>query len=299
MNRNLKPDTLRFGAGAVSRLVLLLAAGSCLAWGGGFRAGVAAIDITPQGPIRLSGYSNRTHPSVGVIHKIYTKALALEDSHGRRIVIVTADVVGLPRVITDEVAARLQKQYGLDRSELWFNASHTHTGPIVWPNLSTMYDLPPDQLRVVKQYGRKLAGRLDTVVGAALGNLAPAKLSYGTGTVGFAVNRRVVTPTGRDIGVNPNGPVDHTVPVLKVTGADGKLRAVLFGYSCHNTTLTGQFYKISGDYAGFAQSNIEQDHPGATVQTSFPALPTNDRLESAPFLPRESQFHTKYIGREL
>jgi hypothetical protein len=43
------------------------------------------------------------------------------------------------------------------------------------------------------------------------------------------------------------------------------LRAVLFGYACHNTTLTGEFYKISGDYAGFAQRGIEQAHPGATA----------------------------------
>ncbi|MEN6606723.1 MAG: hypothetical protein ABFD60_05740, partial [Bryobacteraceae bacterium] len=45
----------------------------------------------------------------------------------------------------------------------------------------------------------------------------------------------------------------------------GSLVAVLFGYACHNTTLTGQFYKISGDYAGFAQADFEKAHPGATA----------------------------------
>jgi len=55
------------------------------------------------------------------------------------------------------------------------------------------------------------------------------------------------------------------VPVLKVTAPDGTLRAVLFGYACHNTTLTGQFYKLSGDYAGFAQLAAEKNHPGATA----------------------------------
>jgi hypothetical protein len=63
--------------------------------------------------------------------------------------------------------------------------------------------------------------------------------------------------------VNPAGPTDPDVPVLKVTGGDGRLRAVLFGYACHNTTLTGEFYRISGDYAGFAQRDIEQANPGA------------------------------------
>ena len=55
------------------------------------------------------------------------------------------------------------------------------------------------------------------------------------------------------------------MPVLKVAAPDGKLRAVLFGYACHNTTLTGEFYKISGDYAGFAQLAIEKANPGATA----------------------------------
>jgi hypothetical protein len=38
---------------------------------------------------------------------------------------------------------------------------------------------------------------------------------------------------------------------------------MLFGYACHNTTLTGDFYQISGDYAGFAQAALERAHPGA------------------------------------
>jgi hypothetical protein len=51
--------------------------------------------------------------------------------------------------------------------------------------------------------------------------------------------------------------------VLRVDGADGKLRAVLFGYACHNTTLS--FYQFCGDYAGFAQNYFETDHPGVTA----------------------------------
>src|SRR5262249_6157607 len=59
------------------------------------------------------------------------------------------------------------------------------------------------------------------------------------------------------------GPVDHDVPVLRVEGDDGKLKAVVFGYACHNTTL--QFMQWCGDYAGFAQAYLEEKHPGATA----------------------------------
>ena len=59
--------------------------------------------------------------------------------------------------------------------------------------------------------------------------------------------------------------MDHTAPVLNIIGADGKLRAVLFGYACHNTTLTAEIYQLSGDYAGFAAAELERRHPGATA----------------------------------
>src|SRR5207237_433627 len=73
-------------------------------------------------------------------------------------------------------------------------------------------------------------------VGEAVKDLAPATVEYGAGSAAFAVNRRVASASGYKIGVNPDGPRDRRVPVLKVTGVDGKVRAVLVGYGCRNTT---------------------------------------------------------------
>ena len=76
----------------------------------------------------------------------------------------------------------------------------------------------------------------------------------------------MVSPSiaGAEARLNGNGPVDHDVPVLKIASPDGKLRAVLFGYACHNTTLKDG-YQINGDYAGFAQIELEKALPGATA----------------------------------
>src|SRR5437879_376788 len=118
-----------------SALILCLA-GASVALSAGLRAGVGRIDITPDGPIWLSGYGDRTHPSTGVLTKLWAKALAIQDSKGGRVVIVSTDLIGLPRAITDAVAARIEKEYGLDRSRVMFNSAHTHTGPIVRSNLT-------------------------------------------------------------------------------------------------------------------------------------------------------------------
>jgi neutral ceramidase len=244
-------------------LALLSTCGPLLA--ADFQAGVARVRITPPQPFWMSGYAARTHPSEGVYQDLWAKALVLRDGEGRQAVLVTTDLIGLPRAISDEVAARVRERFRVERSQLVLSASHTHCGPAVRKNLALLYDFNEEDRRRVDAYGADLVDRLVEVVGEALEDLAPAQLSVGHGAVGFAVNRREPTPEGVKIGVNPNGPVDHDVPVLKITEAGGALRAVLFGYACHNTTLGGDFYRIGGDYAGYAQAELEKGHPGATA----------------------------------
>ncbi len=234
-----------------------------IAQGADWRAGVARLKITPEKPIWMSGYGNRNKPSEGVMHDLWAKALALEDRKGNRAVIVTTDLIGLPKAVSEQIAAECLKRYGLPRERLLLNSSHTHTGPMVRENLMTMFDLGEEEKSRIQEYGQRLVETIIDAVGAALGDLQDARLTYGKGTAPFAINRRQPTAKGVIIGVNPEGPVDHDVPVLAVRKTDGTLRAALFGYACHNTTLTGEFYRLSGDYAGFAQSEFEKAHPEA------------------------------------
>ncbi len=231
----------------------------------GYEAGVARVDITPKKSIWMSGYGNRTKPSAGVLHPLWTKALAIRDDRKNTFVIVSTDLVGLPRQITDLVSARLQKEYGIERANILFNSSHTHTGPFVRSNLVTMFSFTPEAQAAVDDYGRELTDQLYNAVGAALARMEAAEISFGAGTAGFAVNRRVRNPDGTyKIGVNPGGPIDHSVPVLKIVSKrSGKTLSIVAGYACHNTTLTGEFYELSGDYAGFAQIELENANPGA------------------------------------
>ncbi len=231
----------------------------------GLKVGVGRTVITPKEPIWMSGYASRNRPSEGVLHDLWAKALAFEDAQGGRAVIVTTDIIGLPRELAEEVAAKLNAKHGLARSQIVLNSSHTHSGPVVWPNLKTMFFFGPEDNDRLERYGKKLAEDLIRTVDAALADLAPAKVSLGRGAVKFAVNRREPTPQGVRLGVNPDGPVDHNVPVIKVASPEGTLRAVLFAYACHNTTLGGDIYQINGDYAGFAAIELEKALPGATA----------------------------------
>src|SRR6476646_8617970 len=133
--RNAINSRLMTSSSARRRLfILALFTGTVLA-AADYKAGIAVQVITPQQPIYLSGYANRTHASEGVVHDLKAKALAIEDKSHGRLVIVTTDLIGLPRSITDVVAARVEKEHGLDRARLIMNSSHTHAGPLVAHNL--------------------------------------------------------------------------------------------------------------------------------------------------------------------
>jgi neutral ceramidase len=126
-----------------------------------------------------------------------------------------------------------------------------------------MYDLTPGQPEKIREYTDKLRGRMVETVVAAVKDLKPATLAIGRGTARFAINRRQAKEKGVAIGRNPGGPVDHSVPVLKVADEKGAVKAIVFGYACHNTTM--DFYEWCGDYAGVAMTELEKKHPGAVA----------------------------------
>ena len=261
--KRVKSRTL--GLASVAVCVFFLGASS-QADGGGeldWKAGSASVAITPAQSMWMAGYAARNKPSEGKVHDLYAKALAVEDATGTRLVIVTTDLISVPRPMRDWLEKEVGEKFHLPPEGLMINCSHTHCGPELRTTRSSLYGLEPTRARQLHEYVSELQQKLLAVVTAALDDLAPARLAYCHARAGFAMNRRTPTPTGFRNHPNPDGRVDHDVPVLRIDGLDGKLRAVLFGYACHNTTLG--FYKFCGDYAGFAQHYLEQSHPEVTA----------------------------------
>jgi hypothetical protein len=230
-----------------------------------WKAGAAVVVINPDLPMWMSGYGNRTAPSNTIAVDLHAKALAIEDAAGNRVVLVTVDVLGIPRRLRETVGVRVQRQFGLPSEALLVNASHTHCGPELRAVDTALSHVDADREKKVAAFQSQLEHRLVEVVGRALAELAPAELAFARAKAGFAMNRRADFSLAdgdprRGKVPNPNGPVDHDVPVLQVKVA-GKPSAVMFGYACHNTTSNQSIFH--GDYAGFAQSALEQTFPGA------------------------------------
>ena len=215
-----------------------------------WKAGAASAKITPEKPLRMAGYAGRKEPAEGTEQDLFAKALAVEDSKGNRAVFLTLDLIGVTEQLRADVTTQVQEQYQLSPQSLLMNASHTHCGPAYGREEA-------------KEYYDVLVSTLVKTIGAALEKMQPARLSWSAARCSVAMNRRTPTATGYRNHPNPDGRVDHQVPVLRVDDAEGELQAVMFGYACHNTTMG--FRKWLGDYAGFAQEYFEKDHPGVTA----------------------------------
>jgi putative membrane-bound dehydrogenase-like protein len=228
--------------------------------------GVARIDVTPTDPIRLTGYGSRTTNSIGIEQKLWAKALAIGTDTEGPAVLMTLDNCGIAEQTYRELVQRLGRA-GVRQDRVAIACSHTHTGPCttLWaPNIFSR-DISPDQQATIDRYTLELIDKLEQVARGALKDRRPGSLSWSQGNVSFARNRRVVAGNTARFGDNASGPVDHSLPVLKVEDPEGKIRALVVNYACHCTTLGGEFNRVCGDWAGYAQEYIERDHPGAVA----------------------------------
>jgi neutral ceramidase len=212
-----------------------------------WKAGVATTTVTPTEPMWLAGWAVRTEPARGKLTDLFAKALAVEDSNGGRFVLLTVDLIAIPRDITDAIAGEAQRRWQLPRERLMVCASHTHSGPEIRPDKVPFFHIPAEFAAKIEPYVAWLTDRLVEVVGAALADLRPARFAVRRTTVPFVHNRR-----GDSV-------VDHDVPVLQVAERADRPRAVVFGYACHNTTMPPDDYRYCGDYAGFAQALFEMN----------------------------------------
>jgi hypothetical protein len=219
--------------------------------------GVAQINITPDYPVRLNGFGFRRTESEGITQRIHAKALAFGDEANGPAVLITTDNLCVPDEITQEIAARLGSKVGLKRERLAITATHTHTAPMLKNVAPTLFGapIPSEHQANIDRYTREFTDKLEAVAVAAVKDIQPARVSWGNGTVKFAINRRT-----------KGGPVDHDLPLLVVHGAEGAIRALYFSYACHCVTLSNN--KISGDWAGFAQEAVEKLFPGSIALAS-------------------------------
>ena len=203
-----------------------------------FRAGAAKVDVTP-GPGELP------KNSLGVHDRLYARAIVLEAGSARA-ALITVDAGAVPDPLWQTVTGQIEKELGIPPVRVLLTATHTHSAG--------------------GQRGPDYAARIVEAVRLASQQLAPARVSFGTGASYINVNRQIIDPATNRWweGANREGPSDKTVAVLTVARLTGEPIAVYYNYAVH-AVIAGQLDQVSGDIPGAASAYIEESFGGRVV----------------------------------
>lgn len=228
-----------------------------------FRAAAVKVDITPKSPQWLMGYGARQ--STGVHDPIFHRIAALDDG-ATQIFLIASDLCLFSPSVYDNVTAELARETGIQPRQVWWTVTHTHSAPEVGP--PGMYDVllkgrsehawNPDYLEFIKT-------TLISGIKEARMKLASARVATGIGMARANINRRARDLDGTiSLGLNPDGPVDRQIGLIRLERPDGSLIGLIANYAMHGTVLGGRFVEVSGDGPGVVASYVE-DKLGAPM----------------------------------
>ncbi len=222
-----------------------------------FRASVVKIDITPDRSQWLLGYGPRQ--STGVHDHLFHRIVAMDDG-STQFYLISTDICLYSPSVYDQVTAEIKKQTGIKPLQIWWTVTHTHAAPEVGPpGLGSVFMGERYEHDHNTEYSAWAENKLIEGVKQAQAKLEPARLGVGWGMAMANINRRARDEEGPAfLGLNPDGPADRTIGLLRLEKADGSLLALVANYAMHGTVLGDKNEIISGDAPGIVADYVEE-----------------------------------------
>lgn len=237
----------------LSTLVLFATAPLCAA---SFRAGAAKVDITPSDSQWLMGYNARQ--SKGVHDHIYHRVVAMDDGT-TEFYLIASDLCLFSPSVYHKVAERLHQELGVDPMNVWWSVNHSHAAPEVGPPEIYKTLLGRSDHEWNRDYAELVENAAVQGVKEAKAKLETARVAVGTGVSFANMNRRAKDIDGKvSLGLNPDGPMDRQIGLVRLERADGTPIAVIANYAMHGTVMSGANLEVSGDAPGVAAAYVEQ-----------------------------------------
>ena len=209
--------------------------------------------INPPPDIAHGGWGAQKHEQAeGIDMDLWVTALALA-GNGSIVLLLDLDIQILTNERADQIRAAVSQMTGLPVSNIRAAATHTHSGPVPYKSwIEKGYDLVPPWFEAVARWSAEAASE-------AIANLEPVQIQAERGSCAINSNRRAVTAKGeRFLGINPQGPCDREVIVVRLATAAGKTVATLANFACHPTIMGPGNRLITPDYPGAAKRIVEQ-----------------------------------------
>jgi hypothetical protein len=222
-----------------------------------FRAAVVKVDITPADSQMLLGYQARK--SIGILDHIYHRIIVLDDGK-TQFFLISSDICEFSPSQYDRVAEQLKKQLGINPMNLWWATTHTHSAPEVGPpGLAAAFLGDRYKHEFDADYQALIERTIIDGIKEGLQKLTPARLGIGWGFSQANINRRAVDVDGKaTLGLNPDGPVDRRIGLMRLDKEDGTPLALIANYAIHGTVMSGANLLISGDAPGVVSEYVEQ-----------------------------------------
>ena len=223
------------------------------------RAGVAKIDITPSDVRGFTVVGHRREVN-GVRDRLRAAVLVL-DNGSTKAAIVTLDVIGAWEEMVGAARQRIETETGVPAANILVAAAHGHSGP---------------GFKEHPRWAGELIDRLGAAAKEAAGGLRHVSVGYAEDRIGFGINRRKVIAGRAVLRLNPEGPNDPRVKVLRFD--DGRSLtplAVVMHAVCHPCFFTWGdngsppyphgYPQLSADFPGEAQSFVEMCYAQRTA----------------------------------
>lgn len=220
------------------------------------RAGAAGTDITPENPTFAYGHPREVR---GVRDPIRAHVLILDDGKTRA-AIVTADLLAAWDGLVAGVRKVVAEKAGASPENVLVAVSHNHSGPD--------FEEQPD-------WAETALAAIARAAEEAAEDLEPVSVGYGEDAIGFSINRRKVYNGKAVVSLNPEGPNDPRVKVLRFdNGASLTPKAVIMHAVCHPCCFTWGdnatkphpegYPLMSADFPGEARRFVEAVYGGET-----------------------------------
>ncbi|MFC2126037.1 neutral/alkaline non-lysosomal ceramidase N-terminal domain-containing protein [Bacteroidota bacterium] len=224
----------------------------------GIRAGVSKILVTPEKPVRMSGYAARKDPFKGVHDDLYASAIVFDNGENKAC-LISVDVIGFSNDFVDDTKKMITKSTGVQEDFILLAAAHNHGGP-------TTRAYGGEATNNEKEYAEILQKKIVQIAKEANGKLQSVRIGAGKGSCHMNINRRANHADGGIwLGRNPEGVCDTDVGVIRIDNMQSETIAVWVNWPCHATTGGQQNYQITGDWPGATARNVEKAYEGAVV----------------------------------
>ena len=246
------------GFGFFVLVLVVVVAGTLVGAGSGdFRASCVKVDITPETSQWLLGYGPRQ--SEGVHDRLYHRIVAMDDGK-MQFFLVSSDLAAISPAFYEQFCRELEAETGIKSPQVWWTLTHTHSAPEVGSPGIVKIMLPNRYLHEPNpEYSQWVKARLIEGVREARAKLEPARLAVTTGYSMANINRRAIDVDGSaSLGMNPDGPVDRQIGLIRLDRPDGSPLGLIAVYAMHGTVLGSENLLISGDAQGIVAEYVEE-----------------------------------------